>query len=159
MPSRIFTKHGFTLIELSMVMLLIALLAAIAIPGFRGLYGKYNLELAALQMRQEIRALSQESLRREHPGYQITFDITEASYTVIGPEGRRRVTMPPGIELVQTNFDTNAMSFTATGILSGKGGHVSLRDKVSGKFKWVVVTPVTGRVRISDTQPDDDEEN
>jgi prepilin-type N-terminal cleavage/methylation domain-containing protein len=47
MPSRSKVKHGFTLIELLIVVVIIGILAAIAIPKFQNTKGKAN--LAALK--------------------------------------------------------------------------------------------------------------
>lgn len=150
-------NKGFTIIELTVVMLIIALFAAMTMPGLSRTYAKQNLQLAALQLQQEIRTLGQESLKREWAGYQITFYATREYYNIKGPEGTRKVTLPARVELVETNFDVpspDQMNFSARGMPT-RGGHIALRNTVSGEFKYVIVAAITGRTRISDTPPDE----
>lgn len=158
MLKKLFSNRGFALIELSVVMLIMALIAAAAVPNLNKSHAGYNLHVAALRLQQEIRTLGQESLKRETAGYRITFNINRDYYVIYGPDGAGKVTVPPGIDIVGTNFDdaTNyifdRINFSARGKPT-RGGHVTLKSTLTGDFKYVIVAAVTGRTRVSDNPP------
>lgn len=151
-------NHGFTIIELSVVLLLMAILTAIVMPNFINSYARKNLDIAAYQLQQEIRTLGQQALQKESANYRIVFNLTNEYYVIYGPNGTLKVTMPKGIDIVDTNFDDpqhyiyDRIVFSARGIPTN-GGHIAIKSTVTGDFKYIIVALITGRTRVSDSPP------
>lgn len=150
MLKKFISRKGYTLVELAVVMLIISLVAAVAVPNLNKSYARRNLQAAALQLQQEIRTLGQISMQRETSGYYITFNLNNDSYTIHGPDGARTVAVPAGVDITHTNFNNHVINFSLRGTPTA-GGLVTLQSNVTGDFKYVIITPVTGRTRVSDT--------
>lgn len=81
----------------------------------------------------------------------IIFDILGNRLLFRGKDGVSRIyPMPEGVKLYTTNFPSNELRFSPQGTPLC-GGTVTLRTQT--KLKYVIVAPVTGRVRLSDTPP------
>jgi len=145
-------KSGFTLVELLVVLLIMSVIFAMTVPALINSYSKYKLNTAALKLQQEIRDTSQLSLHKESRFYNIKFYPYSNMYIINGPGGSRAMGLPAGIEMVATNFSSDTIYFSTRGAPT-QGGHISLRSTETLDLKFIIVAPVTGRTRISDTSP------
>lgn len=151
--------RGLTVVELAVTLLVMSMLIAMALPSLKKIYASYSLQAAARHIQQDIRSLCQEALVRETADYRIVFYNYREFYYVYGPGKPRKVTMPPGVDLVDTNFDTSYISDQINISAKGKptrGGHVTLRSKLTGELTHVIVAAVTGRTRIGERLPASD---
>lgn len=157
---RVCNRNGFSLIELITVLALMAIVLAITMPGLNNYLADCRLEAACLQLQQDIRSVAQDALVKESANYRINLYRSSEKYRVkdLSPPGTYRdVVLPEGVDLVWTNFSNqnfgdDVIIFNARGIPTD-GGHISLRSERTGKFKYVIVTPITGRTRVSDESP------
>jgi prepilin-type N-terminal cleavage/methylation domain-containing protein len=145
-------KSGFTLVELLVVLLIMSVIFAMTVPALINCYSKYKLNTAALKLQQEIRDTSQLSLHNESRFYNIKFYPYFNMYIINGPGGSKTMGLPAGIEMVATNFSSDTIYFSTRGAPT-QGGHISLRSTETLDLKFIIVAPVTGRTRISDTSP------
>lgn len=149
---------GFTLLEVSLAVLVVGILISVAVPDLRRCLGRYRLQTAADQLAGEIRETSQLALNEESSFYSIKFYPSPGNAYYVkksanpGPRVVKAVRLPSGVVLENTNFSDHELRFSARGTPT-VGGTVTLRDGVSGSFKYVIVAAVTGRVRVSDQAP------
>jgi len=150
-------KNGFTLTELSVALLILGIAAAIVLPDLKTSLARYTLYTTARQMASEIRAVQQEAVTTGQVLYQIFFDVTDNFYILkLNTQTLKTVQLPSTISM-ETKFPLpppkqTTMEFNVKGISTA--GTIILRDKVTGSFYYVIVAPVTGRVRISSTPPE-----
>ncbi|MGQ9497208.1 MAG: GspH/FimT family pseudopilin [Desulfotomaculales bacterium] len=150
--------QGHTLLEVILVTLIISIVLAITMPEFAKPLAAAHLNALAGQMAADIRAVQQRAISEESAAYFIKFYPYGERYEV-----RRtgyptylvlnKVALPNTADLVGTTFSADRLAFSAHGT-PVQGGTVTLRDKRSGRFRYVIVTPVTGRVRVSDRPPE-----
>lgn len=140
---------GYTLVELTVVLLVMSLMVAISMPLFSRGIARYRLDVAAKELESEIRRLQQEALRREVAGYYILFDTYNERYFIHGPEGDRIVNMPSGVDVVSTAFTGDKLVFRAQGSPL-EGGNVFMRHTGTGEVRYLFVTPITGRTRVGE---------
>ncbi|MCG8403514.1 MAG: prepilin-type N-terminal cleavage/methylation domain-containing protein [Firmicutes bacterium] len=151
-------RDGFSLIELTIVIAVCALFLAMAVPAMHNYLAQCRLEAACLRLQQDIRSTAQDALVKESAYYNVCLYPTLEKYRVTDiskPGTSREVVLPDGVDLVGTTYDDNynTIYFTATG-LPVSGGHISLKSESTGKFMYVIITPVTGRTRVGDEPPD-----
>lgn len=77
----IFSSVGFTLIEIIIVLVLLAIVTAIALPTFRNLVANSPLKTAARDLMSEI-ALQKERAIAESRQYRIVLDVNNNSYDI-----------------------------------------------------------------------------
>ena len=148
-------RTGFSLVELLMVIALLALVLAIAVPAMGNYLADCRLESVCLQLRQDIQSTRQDALVNESANYRIKFYRASDKYRVVDlakPAEYREVALHGGVDLAMTNFANDEIRFSARGAPTA-GGHISLNSLQSGKFMYVIVAPVTGRTRVSDEPP------
>lgn len=143
---------GYTLIELLAVLVLIGLLGALAVPRFTA-QPHWQLEAASRRMAGDLRLLRQEAV---HAGElcRVEFYIYADRYLLTLPDGPQRVDLPAGVSFDGTTTFSGTppvLQFNHLG-RPGSGGTVIL--KAGEDFRYIIVTPVTGRVRVSRSQPE-----
>lgn len=147
---------GFTLIELMVVVGIISLLLVLSINGISGLIQWNKLNTAAAILSSELKN-TQSKAFYEGVYYKIefyaTFDCpTLNKYKIFKESELYREIKLEGVELFKTNFTNDRVRFYPNGVPS-MGGTVTLKNK-RGKVLYVIMTPVTARVRISPTPPE-----
>lgn len=149
---------GFTLLETIIALLIAAIICA----GFGAVVGQsrsgMDLQMAAERLVQDIRGLQQRALTEQCSNYFILFDRINGAYylrkTASPDVTLAWVRLPRTVALESTNFDNNKLYLSAQGLPYPRGGTITLRDKRSAKFKYVIIASVTGRVRSSDRPPE-----
>ncbi|NLJ39680.1 MAG: hypothetical protein GX432_13110, partial [Candidatus Atribacteria bacterium] len=110
------------------------------------LIGKTVVQKISSQMRiAKIEALNEGKTTK------IVFDTVQNKYIYTNSSGKSvHHPMPDEVILYRTNFPLNTLRFYSTGTPSS-GGTITLR--IGNNLKYIIITPVTGRVRISDKPP------
>ncbi|WP_018086416.1 GspH/FimT family protein [Desulfurispora thermophila] len=154
-------KPAFTLVELVIVLAITCILSAIAFPVMVAAYHKQTLYLAARQMEADILEQQQAAISYQNTSntYEVLLDVERDQYTLrIGAlEIIRTVRLPPNVDMENASgfgsyLNQKILQFNCNGVPT-QAGHVTLRDRSSGKRYYVIITPVTGRVRISTASP------
>ncbi|GBF35402.1 type IV fimbrial biogenesis protein FimT [Desulfocucumis palustris] len=126
------------------------------LPSLTRFQSAHALYSSALMLASDIRCHQQEAVgaENENATYQISFDTERDEYSLmLATERLRTVLLPGSVDLVFTNFDYNLLKFTLQGA-PVSGGHVMLKDTVSGKSFYIIINPVAGRVRIDTVPPE-----
>lgn len=154
-------KSAFTLVELIIVLAISSILAAIISPPVVKAYHKQTLYIAAKQLEADIREQQQAAISQPDTSntYQILLDVERDRYilrlgafTVI-----KVVALPPGVDMEESSgfgpyLSQKKLEFNYNGA-PGQSGHITLRDRSSNNRYYVIISPVTGRVRTSSTPP------
>ncbi|GAB6275245.1 MAG: type II secretion system protein [Peptococcaceae bacterium] len=148
-------NSGFTLLEISLVVVLLGIALGIAIPSLQKPYARYQLQVAARQLVSDIRYLEQTAQSRESNNYQITFDFTNDCYymqenTVTLPNGYKK--LPGSVDMNPTDFPYNILNIKQYGTVANNG-HVCFHSRNGAGNLYVIVYQHTGRVRLSDQPP------
>jgi len=155
-------NQGFSLIELIIIILIMSIIIAIAVPSMSHCLANYQLNVECMQLQQYIRSVAQEALVKDCDNYYILLYPEKEKYRIAAPLGNGSsimITLPDGVDLAFTNFKDNSPDLQYNIIkFSGKGrpvvgGYIRLQSKKTGKMKYVIVAPITGRTRISDKPP------
>ncbi|OAT79860.1 pilus assembly FimT family protein [Desulfotomaculum copahuensis] len=156
---------GFTLVELMVVVALLGVVSAAAVPCFRTAQARYELDAAARQMAEDIRECQQvargcraDGGKADCDSFKVGFDISRHAYSLRQNDCPfKQVQLPAGVELAGTKFSENLLFIKPNGTPLGQGGTVSLRSRITGEYLYVVVAPISGRVRVSSTAPGEGE--
>ncbi|MGC9323716.1 MAG: GspH/FimT family pseudopilin [Desulfomonilia bacterium] len=112
--------RGFTMIELVMVIVIIAVLGALAIPNMDGWFAKRQLDEAARTMFSHFQEARSEAIR-ENTSVQIRIDLANEWYDIQDINGNTvvpQMNMPDGIDLLASTFPLNALNYNTTGLTS-----------------------------------------
>ncbi len=147
----IFTKNGFTLVELALVMVIIVLLLGLSLPSMGKFYAQTKLAAASRQMSWTLRYAHQAAVAKAMP-YTFNFDSAEGTYWVSSREsineisviGKKR-SLPEGISVESITYPT--LTFKPDGS-AGKLFVYLKNDK--GKIFTIYVNPVSGWVSTYD---------
>ena len=160
--------RGFTLIELIMVLVIIAVLGMLALPTFEMFHGA-KLDSAVRKTVADIRYV-QELARSRHSRYRMTFNAAANSYDVRDVPGNVLITHPFTRQAFSVNLNSDAQ-FAGVDIAAANfsGGQVlqfnwngepenaanvtltaagSVRFKLYDEALTVVVSPGTGFVKV-----------
>jgi prepilin-type N-terminal cleavage/methylation domain-containing protein len=146
---------GFTIIEVTVVLLIISIVFIAALPVTGKAASFFNLRHIANQMAADIREVQQRALSESSSGYFI--DVRTDHYVIKKSSHPTAaiidaVHLPQGIRKYDTNFSEDQIRFSAEGT-PNMGGTVTLRDEKTGQHMFVIVAAITGRVRVSEDPP------
>jgi len=134
--SRLQRQYGLTLIELLVTMVVIAVLATIAAPSFRGLIVDQRLTNAASAVNQSLWLARSEALKRNT---NVSFTIANLSTgwsIVINTQTVRSETGFEGINAASRTF-----TFNGTGRLTAGDGNYELQYGSSDDKRCITITP------------------
>ena len=131
---------GSSLAETLVVLALMAIIAAIALPGWSKLLPSFQLDSATRQLQSELHSIKMRAAA-ENVGFQLSYTSGASAYTIQNGLSFS-VTKPLAEGIIITNAGT--ISFSPRG--TAGANRVRLRSP-AGDCKQVVVSP-TGRVRI-----------
>ena len=130
-------RRGFTLAELSLVMLIAGSLMAITVPKAVTLRRQMELDTAAHRLAREIKAAQHEAVRRN----------TTVSVTLVGNEaytvGTRKVALPDGLKFL--GMTPNTLTFAAFGPVVTGAGTYELKYENARRY---VVVNTSGMVTV-----------
>jgi len=143
------SKRGFTQFELLMVLALLVIVAAIALPRFDRVIEDYKLKTDARQLAWVLRSARQEAITT---GYNqlVIFKIYQRQYD----KGSTTYTLSRGIKFVgDTTFGSvggmPACGFTPSGAPTPQAGTATLKNKYNKQIE-VKVNVDAGRVRVQE---------
>ncbi|MGI5912799.1 MAG: prepilin-type N-terminal cleavage/methylation domain-containing protein [Syntrophomonadaceae bacterium] len=142
-------KRGFTLVELLVVLVLIAILALISFPQFDRVVQEYKLDTDARQLAWVLRSARQEAITSGHT-QRVIFNITKGQYS----KGGNRYTLSPNINFVGTTSfrlieGVPICGFTVSGAPTPQAGAATLENKYGSQIS-VIVNIATGRIRVQE---------
>lgn len=137
-----------------LVLAILALLLALAVPVFRGAGERWALETAAWRLVSDLR-LAQQTAITGGVETRVDFRWAANDYRLFLPVERTMVELPGGVTYALNNFPqvsgVHKLSFTPLGAPS-RGGTVGFKTG-SGLKIYVILTPATARIRVSPVPP------
>ncbi len=136
-------RKGFTLPEVVVTLLLLALLFALAVPSLQQCWQQVVMDVAIQQLHRDLRWAQQMAVR-EQKRVTVLFFRNEKPYYVVryaGVENLRRRELPDKLQKIEAETIVIAADRTL-----GKNGHILLQK---GEIKRYVYYYRTGRTRVS----------
>jgi len=144
-------NKGYTIIELMVVVGIISLLLGLSLNRLYNLMQWSKLNRAAVILSSELKN-TQSRAFYEGVYYKLQFWPSLDRYRIYKQTELIDDIILEDINLFNTNFTDNNLYFYPNGVPS-MGGTVTLKNKM-GKILYVIMTPVTARVRISPDPPE-----
>jgi type II secretory pathway pseudopilin PulG len=147
-------KRAFTLLELTMVLVIVMMTGLLVAPTLVNFKGSYDLEIAAKKLRAEIRNVQQKAIN-EGVNYRILFNTSTPEYTIFYESApsvydvARYGSLDNGIFFEYTDFmvpQTDVLEFDAFGTPLDDG-NINLKDQMSDTIR-VYVTAMTGMIEV-----------
>lgn len=141
---------GFSLIELMVVIALISIVSAIAVPMWQNYAANTNLKTAAREVMADLSNTKQQVVEESLDVYRLTFNIAGNNYALSRTDTgvtlwtKSLASFGNGIVIDSVNFSGSAVSFQKRGTVSM--GNVILRNGLGKKAK-ITVNP-TGRTYV-----------
>jgi len=152
-------SNGYTLLETTITLLIAGIFLVGIVPGLKRFMAGANLQMAADRLVENIREVQQRALSEQCAQYFILFNRSNGTYYIRKTASPEAVTiavvrLPDTVAIENTNFDDNKLLISAKGLPWPRGGTITLRDKGTARFKYVIIASITGRVRSSDQPPE-----
>ena len=150
-------QRGFTLLELIVVIFVIALLAGIVFPSFRGL-SERQLSSDARRTASLLQYLSDSAMASKET-YSVDFDLQKSSISWKGPEGDKTESLKTlaGVDLQSKGMTREGLVtvfFGPAGIME----YIEVLLKDDEKEMKVTFNPISGRAKILTGEEQDDRE-
>ena len=141
-------NHGFSMIELMVVIAIISILAGVAIPNFIGWLPNYRLRSGAEDIQSTLQ-LARLTAIKENSTVTVVFDIGDDTFkATVGAKTFRSGKMPSGIDINSATFGgVPSVQFNGHGFLTGSAGSISVENS-RRKSKTITVN-MTGHSRIN----------
>jgi prepilin-type N-terminal cleavage/methylation domain-containing protein len=135
------TNQGFTLIEMLVILIIIGILSAIAVPSFLAMLNRSKVNNALAQVRGALQETQREAIRKSK-SCSVTLGTTSTPNKVTGTclvTGER--TLPSGVGL-QTDIGGQQIQFGLRGNTSGAGTIALFMTDSSTPLKRCIVTSI-----------------
>lgn len=137
-------QAGFTLFEILIVIAIIALLAAIAIPNLNRYQPNLKLSAAAKGLTEDLRYAQQLTITNQEI-YSISLDLASARYQLLNLEAAtssvKEVFLPEGVVFDSASTTVSLIRFNSYGAVSaGSSGQIFLKNS-NNKFQIINVKP------------------
>lgn len=147
-------QKGFTLIELLIVIAILGILVVMAYPHVAEPAANQELDKVTNELATDIRYMQQLSTNAgsDTPNrYQIQFNSTAPSIYVL----INNSTIVKSGSINNTKFSAStsriAITYDATSLNNNQATQIRITSLVTNKSKYIIIAPVTGRVRVSDS--------
>jgi len=157
-PYACIRQRGFTLLELTIVIFIIALLAGIVFPSFRGL-SERQLSSDARRTASLLQYLSDSAMASKET-YSLDFDLQKSSVSWKGPDGDKTESLK-----TLSGVDLQSKGLTREGLVTvffGPAGiteYIEILLKDDEKGMRVTFNPISGRAKILTGEEQDDRES
>lgn len=139
--------RGFTLLELTVVLAIIGLLMAIAVPAFRSFVPRFRLAAASRELTEDLRGARREALT-DKTVVPVVFDTADAVYVI----GEHRHALPVNLSVKPADGPgwppgaNPVVHFYSDG--SADAASISLSD--GGSQQTIDISWLTGEVQLAD---------
>jgi len=146
-------NSGFSLVELIMVMVTVAIIAAIAAPRYALASSRYRAEAAARRIVEDLR-LARNEARKTSASRMVVFDITGDQLMIKSIAGlddpsatyTTQLSAPPyQAEIIEVTFPGNILVFDGFGQPSSSG---KISVKVGKTVREITLDGATGEVQV-----------
>ncbi len=141
-------NQGFTLIETTIIVVIVGILSAIAAPSFLGMLNRNKVNDALVQVRGALQEAQREAMRKSK-SCSVTINTTNKKVT--GPclvTGARA--LPDGVEIATTtNINNNQIQFSYKGTITlSDAGTVVMFNSNTSQKKCLVISKPLGIIRV-----------